>query len=498
MKKTKDHSVYQIIHSLNATEKAYFKKYAFKRENKNNENYLKLFDVLDKQKEYDPNHKKIASALNATLNKNIHATLNNLFKLVTSTMLEYRKDKGNINKFFQLYSEYDLFKEKKLNDLALKKLDQLESFTELHHLHYLTGYIYQIRGGALRNSIVTNAKELEKYFEKIDKCKVEINLNIEIGKFGMRLESLFHKNGGVVNKNEDTLNEVNALIQKCDELEIMAKGNFHFLSVIANNRFIVEFVFSNLTDFEERVANYNRQFENAELASFSDNALGDINVTSKNYAVVALYLNKQLLFQKSCEKLKYAWSLLQSDKAKKDMEYRLLHLEITNYAINNHPPKDGKLEEALIILQNIEKNKARYPEMMLSVMMSLLRKGSYRQALDLSDDFFATPHNDRIRDAIISIRLVRTILFLKLDQYELFQSEIKSTYKKILATKSFPFQLHIVNIFKKLNKVVVIEENEKILGKIIEECNAILTTGTGTEQMKAMELRAIAKLAFNS
>lgn len=497
MEDSKQHSLFRLIKSMDGPEKAYFKKYAFKRENKNNDSFINLFSIIEKQKSFDLNEIGESKQLSDSQKKNIHATLNSLFKIVSNVLVEYRKDSYSNYKAFQMIAEYDMLRDKNLIDLAKKKLIQLEAYSEEKNLYFFKPYIYQIQGAILQNNIIADTNLLEEYINNLDRSKLELEINIEVRKFGLRLESFFHKNGGIVIKSNENQEALHVLLIEANKLVKLCKSNFVFYSVAVNNRFIVQMISGKLTNLKEYIDNYLLQFDEKIHTISSDNGLGDILVSIKNFAVVSMYFGMEVYYKKLFLRLQQLKNQLQSKEAKEKLEFRLLHLEISNFAINNTEPVSNKtIEKAIETIDTLGKDKAQYAELLLSIMMSLFRLNHFDKLLDLSESFLNEKHNERIRDGYISIRLVRAITFFKKDEYELFQSEIQSMYRKLLAANNFPFQLLVTQMLKKMNKISLKSENQKTLNKILLACDDVMQTGTGSEMMKASELRAIAYLPF--
>lgn len=497
MQNSKQHSVYRLIHTMDATEKAYFKKFAFKRDNKNNDSFVALFDEIDKQKAFDINALIKNVKINKAHREKIHAALNNLFKLVSQTLIEYRKDRTNMQKLFFMLEEYDLFKDKKLADLAEKKLQQIEKFVEQNNMIFLKPYIYQIKGALLQNNISTHYDTLQEYFHKLDDSNKDLNVTVEINKLSLKIEELFHKNGGIVKKSATNLEEAEKLIQITNNIISLSRGNFLYISVAANNRFIVQMISGKMENLTEHILEYLNYFDLNIENHTREAELGDISITVKNFAVVAIYLNLPETFIASYSRLEKILNLYKSETAIEKLQFRLLHLRILNYVLNNTPNFDYKDVEKLdLLMKSNFLNKSQYPEALLPCMIAYVLKGDLEKALSISEDFVLSDHNERVRDEYISIRLVRAITWFKKDEFELYQSEINSIYRKLLTIENFPFQLKICQILKKLNKVYLKEENIKLQKELINECQKHLDNGTGSEMMKAVELRRIAMLAF--
>ncbi|MCB9256220.1 MAG: hypothetical protein H6579_03725 [Chitinophagales bacterium] len=497
MSNSKQHTVYRLIQSMDATEKAYFKKFAFKRDNKNNESFISIFDEIDKQSNFDIQALQKIRGINIAHKSKIHAALNNLFKLICQTLIDYRKDRTNIQKLFFMLEEYELFKDKNLADLAEKKLCQMENFVEECNLIYLKPYIYQIRGTLLQNNISVHFETLHDYLEKLDASNKNLNITIEINKLSLKLEELFHKNGGIVKKSATNLEEAEKLIQLANHIIQLAQGNFLYISVAANNRFIVQMISGKMENIENYIQEYLNYFDSNIAKHSRESELGDISVTVKNFAVVASYLHMPDLFIASYKRLEKILGLYSSEKAIEKLNFRLLHLRILNFVLNKDVDFDyADVERLDQLMKSNFLNKSQHPEALLPCMIAYLLRGEFEKSLQISEDFILGVHNERIRDEYISIRLLRAISWFKKDAYELYQSEINSIYRKLLSIDNFPFQLKICRILKKINKVSLRENATKLKKELVDECQALLDNGTGSEMMKAVELRTIGMLIF--
>ncbi len=90
--------VFKLIKSLSKSEKGYFKKYAYKnsgREKKSSDNhYIKLFDIIDKQENYDEG-KTLKKLGKSPLVKSFSSSKNYLLSLVLGSLLDYNANKDN-------------------------------------------------------------------------------------------------------------------------------------------------------------------------------------------------------------------------------------------------------------------------------------------------------------------------------------------------------------------------------------------------------------------
>ena len=92
--------LFELIKSLTKTEKRYFKLSAsgFKKEDNN---YLKLFNALDKQSEYDEK-KIVAQFPEEKFIKELRVTKKYLYKLITRSLISYHEE-SSVNSKLKYY-----------------------------------------------------------------------------------------------------------------------------------------------------------------------------------------------------------------------------------------------------------------------------------------------------------------------------------------------------------------------------------------------------------
>lgn len=126
--------LFELIHSLEAFEKSYFKKFAIKSGNKKDSVFLRLFDAINKQKVYNESALK-KKFQNENIVKNFAAAKTHLFNLIVQTIIETRQ-KDPKYKIVQKFMEALFLKEKNMNQEALRileKIDQLSIQTDLQN-----------------------------------------------------------------------------------------------------------------------------------------------------------------------------------------------------------------------------------------------------------------------------------------------------------------------------------------------------------------------------
>ena len=121
--------LYDLIQSLNRTEKAYFKKFAYKKDSAKSNPYLQLFDAIDKQKEYDED-KLLKKFRNERFAKQFSVAKNYLLNLIASSLADYDTQKTPRNRLLQLMREIRALKERGAIELAKKRIESAIKLAE--------------------------------------------------------------------------------------------------------------------------------------------------------------------------------------------------------------------------------------------------------------------------------------------------------------------------------------------------------------------------------
>lgn len=137
---SKSDSLFKLIHSLNRTEKAYFKKMATAFSDSSDNKTIQLFDILEKQREYDED--MVEKELNdKDYVKNLSRHKNYLFELVLRTQYNYHLKWSKVSEITHMSRCAELLIEKQLYKEAYKLIRSLkkeallyEAYSQLYSL----------------------------------------------------------------------------------------------------------------------------------------------------------------------------------------------------------------------------------------------------------------------------------------------------------------------------------------------------------------------------
>ncbi len=224
--------LFELIHSLSRTEKGYFKKFASLHVKGGENNYIKLFDAIEQQTDYDEEAIKIQFA-KETFVKHLPSEKNYLQQLIMKSLRLYHA-KTNLGKelrelidYIEIYMDKGLYRQCEKLVLKAKKLAQThERFMALAEIIKWEKKLETTRGNALNRdktwqlhndtiNAIQNELEVQQFFriqdemvslvetmgeartkEDEDKAnqKIEALLKIDKSKFNSALSSILYYN----------------------------------------------------------------------------------------------------------------------------------------------------------------------------------------------------------------------------------------------------------------------------------------------------------------
>lgn len=124
--------LFDLIQSLTRTEKAYFKKFAYKNDNAKDNPYLRLFDAIDRQKAYKE-EKLLKKFSKEKFVKQFSVAKNYLLNLIVSSLADYDTNKNNRNRLLQMLREIRALKDRGAISLAQKRIETALKLAEKYH-----------------------------------------------------------------------------------------------------------------------------------------------------------------------------------------------------------------------------------------------------------------------------------------------------------------------------------------------------------------------------
>jgi len=492
----KEHVVFQLIKAMEATEKAYFKKYSFKKQNTSNQDFIKLFDLLDKQKDYDYDKIVGNNKINSSFRKKLSLNLNQLNNRLMSSLVDYRKGKSDLSIFANSMAEYQLLKNKGLYEIAEKRIKKLEQFVEEKDLYYFKPYLFDILNRGLINNLKINTEYKNSLNLKFEKSIEVFNNKAQLNILSTKFENLVLKNKSLIFENEDLINELKIIKKHKEDLLNKLENDFASSSVLNNNLMLINMMLGNAYQLEIKGNEFIEYFYK-HSASQKEHYKSKAYDFFKNITYYSLALDNKTLYLKIYKIFETELKNTQNQDVKEKIQDYLYSIKaLFHFLIPDAPLSNKELDELLNIVKTINKSKANFMELLTSISIILAREKRYQDSIDLTNLVFSTNFNNRIHDSLITLRILRLINWLKLEELDLFSSEIISLYKYLLKSTTTPFIKEYIGFIKKFSKLTNKEVKEKLLNKLLSNIENIKNNKSLFEQMEANELNKILKIAL--
>jgi len=192
----------RLINSLTETEIKFFRQYARRHISRSKAVYLKIFDLMLKQK--DGNDELIKNKLNGKLSDEAFVSLKKyLYEMVLKTLVLLREETSIFGEMLKEISAAEVLTEKQLFDDALKKLNRVKAATydnELFSLSLVASWFEEV---IMRTTgyTLTSAPETINRFEKIKELANQILSQIEMSQLFAGYGNL--SQSGIVKEEED-------------------------------------------------------------------------------------------------------------------------------------------------------------------------------------------------------------------------------------------------------------------------------------------------------
>ncbi len=490
--------VYLLIKSMSATEKAYFKKYAFKRKNGSSNDYSNLFDLLDKHKNFDIGKISSSNKLSVSFTKKINAHLNQLNKKIIASLLDYRKGKSDISQFLIAMEEYELFKDKGLEDEANRTIKKLEKFSIEKDLFHLKPYLYYTHNMSMLNDIKIDPKikqiQNNKYTNSIEMLYNKAQLIIASFDFSL----LVNKNKSIIFKSKENLKELEKIRIRKEKLLVKLKDDFGSICSLSNNLMIISLNKTNYNELLETVKKF-INFYTIHYPKSNDREKLKAIIFLKNASYYLMAMGKTDVYRKTIGIIEEVLLVIKDKHLKEEIQSYYATLKALFYYLN---PKENIAEKELIFfkefLKNSNENSPAFMEILTCTSIILCRQKKYQESIAISDLIFHNKKNYKSYDNNVALRFVRVIAWLKMENIELFSSEIISLYKYLVKTENQNYSKHFVNFIKKFSKTNNNIKKQKLLKNLIADFNKIVKEKSIYEKMEANELKLILELALNS
>lgn len=469
--KTTD-TLFRLIKSLSKSEKGYFKKYAnFHVRNEQN-NYTKIFDAIDAQKEYNE-QKLLKKFRNEKFVKQFAVAKNYLYDMVLESLEAYHKN--STTEIRSLLNRIEILVDKGLHSQAKKLLKKAkdmaidyEKLTYIPEINLMEQSIYR-----MQYSVGVLKDNSDKLIEEIEQCAMKIKNIAEY-------ESL---------KNRLYVQRIEMGVLR-NEREVKAYDWFLKSSLVKNEKQALSINAKIL--FYELYASYYNYIEDSEKCyEFSHKLVKliehnpQIIETNVNFPTQFLYRHSIQCYNigKYHEALEYI-SKMELLKPKSDAQRLNILMKAYNTKLNVYF-RMGNIKMCLKLIPEIEdllennKDSDKLLKEIIYWQITSLLMISEQYKLALKWLVKATISSDSaIRQDLECIgRIMEIVLHYELGKFDVMEYRIKSTYR-FLANKQKLYQLEkviltsirkLINVNSKQETLLFFKQLKKSLEPIVED-----------------------------
>lgn len=126
--------LFHLVHSLSKNEKRYFRRFIHQYSDKRGNNYLQLFEAVQKQSSYDQD-KLLHKFRNDDFVKHFSSAKSYLYKIILKSLRAYRAEKNTLIQIRDLQTDAEILQEKGLYLQALKQIRKAKKLGEHYELH---------------------------------------------------------------------------------------------------------------------------------------------------------------------------------------------------------------------------------------------------------------------------------------------------------------------------------------------------------------------------
>ncbi|HEX8516442.1 MAG TPA: hypothetical protein VF868_09610 [Bacteroidia bacterium] len=451
--KTSD-NLFKLIKSLSKSEKGYFKKYAnFHVRNEQN-NYTRIFDAIDLQKEYDEK-KLLKKFRNERFINQFAVAKNYLYEMVLESLEAYHKN--STTEIRSILNRIEILVDKGLYSQAKKLLKKVKEMAILHEkltyipeINLMEQSIYKMHYdvGDLRDNS-------DKLIEEIEVCAMKIRNLAEYESLKNRLYLQRIETG--VLRNEEEMKSYDWLLRSP-----LLKNDKQALSV--NARILYYELFASYYSYiEDSQKCY--EFSSLLIRLIGENK--EVIETNVNFPTHFLYRHSVQCYNtgKYHEALEYI-SKMEVLKVKSDVQKLNILLKAYNTKLNVYF-KMGNMKKCLQLIPEIESlletskdsDKLLKEVIQWQVISLLMIAEQYKPALKWLVKVNLSEVSNIRQDLECIGRIMEIVLHYELGKTDIMEYRLKSTYR-FLASKQKMYQLEKI-ILSSIRKLINVNSKEE-------------------------------------
>lgn len=454
-------NLFELVKSLNSSEKRHFRLYAQRHVLGEENNYLKLFDAIDKQENYDEVSLK-KKFYKERFVKQMHVAKNYLYNLILKALNEFHTaDSANLQ-LRELLNSAEILFGKGLYKQSSKVLIRLKD-----RAYRYERQIYVLEAIVLQNKIAFALQDMEAAQKVLDVGAAEeedvLNEYRDARQYKYLSDKLkvFTKTKGTI-AGEDDIRELESIIKH-------PLLNDEKRAISYNTRYSFFYVYSKYFSVKE-------DYKNAYL--YSDKLVKLIEAhpeqITKNPQAYLLALNHLLATLKELRKFDDFETILQKLKS---VQSKTVHFQARAFAYSfinewNYLFYTGKYKRCIELIPFLEEGLQKYEYQITSDLKLLFYFDVFYGYFVLEDyqkasRWLSKVINDKRTEMRQDIRnfgmVVNIILHYEMQDYDLVEYLIRSAQRLLEKNKTtHKFELLVITTIKKLIQADKAEEKRKL------------------------------------
>lgn len=458
-------NLFELIRSLNPSEKRHFKLYAQRHIVGEENNYLKLFDTIDKQKDYDEAALKKKFRQEKFVQQ-IHVAKNYLYTLILKGLNEYHTVDSTHIQLRELLNSAEILFGKGLYKQASKILNKLKEKSYRYEKQ-----VYVLEAIVLENKIAFALQDMDAAKTVLNKgAREEEQLlqdykNVRQYKYLSDKLKIFTKTKGTVRGGED--------MQELENIINHPLLNDEQKAISYNTKYSFLYVYSKY--FSAKEDHKNAYTYCSKLVHLIESNPEQINKNPQSYL---LALNHLLAALKELRKFDEFETAL---KKLKSVQSKTIHFQARAFSYSfihewNLLFYTGQYQQCIALLPFLEEGLQKFEHQITSdikllfyfdVFYGYFVLGEYQKAVKWLNKIL----NDRRTEIRQDIRnfgmLVNIILHYEMNDYDLLEYLMRSAQRLLEKDKeTHTFELLVIAHIKRLIKADTTDEKRKLFIKL--------------------------------
>ena len=450
--------LYDLIKSLTGNEKRFFKIYASRHVTSGKNNYVKLFEAIDKLGVY--NDKKLKSKIrNESFSKHFSAEKNYLYNLILECLEIYHKDSSVdrvINKYINIAR---ILSEKRLDKQTITMIEKAKALSEKYNRFesIIPLTILKKNIGFVNDSITRS--DLENYYDELFKNIQKLNTKVAYTK--IRDELLFQRKQTGPAKN-------------IEELQLLHKFNsnsyFRDFTCIDSQDANIFYLLAKVEYFRIlRNTGKGRIYCRKLISVFEQNPHRIADHLNLFIYILNVFIVERLYKTKAeaelvLKKIKMLPATMGKKSVRGDIEIKIF--EVYGTCITDIALQFREYEEVLPYVAEIENGLKQFENIISPIFKLIARSniacvyfgaGKYKESLKWCNDIL-NDHTQQRDDILYVVHILYLLIHFELKNNLILPSLMKSTYR-FLYKKKRVYQFE--NLFLKYLHLFLRSETKK-------------------------------------